>query len=277
MGLLSTTDPAWRVLAVFERACDLVTPGGEVIALVWPEVGDGPLNIIVEGAWAGFPAAIEPGMAAGLKGTRLWLGDWEVLLEGAAIWEPCPDWEGLRARREAIAARLPLLQALALSQAPGGSLLTLLQLGDGPDGAAVWPAAERLRAGWDNGEKLARLQAGAARLAGLGGGLTPAGDDFLAGMMVGAWLAHPEPRRFCRPLLKVAAPRTTTLSAALLRAAAGGECSALWHRLLGALADGGSDHLEEAVQGVISCGHTSGADTLAGFLWFLKTCQNNEE
>ena len=57
-------------------------------------------------------------------------------------------------------------------------------------------------------------------LAGLGDGLTPAGDDWLVGMMLWAWLAHAAPRRFCQVLSDAAVPRTTTLSAAFLQAAA---------------------------------------------------------
>ena len=111
------------------------------------------------------------------------------------------------------------------------------------------------------------LETGAAQLAGLGGGLTPAGDDFLTGVMLWAWLAHPSPRSQCRLLVKAAAPRTTTLSAAFLQAAARGECGVAWHVLLAALSEGGDAELATAVQDVLSHGATSGADALAGFLW----------
>jgi hypothetical protein len=85
--------------------------------------------------------------------------------------------------------------------------------------------------------------------------------------MLWAWLAHREPRSFCALLLEAAAARTTILSAAFLRAAAEGECSAAWQELLGVLADGKAQRLEAALANVLSFGHTSGADTLAGFVW----------
>ena len=124
--------------------------------------------------------------------------------------------------------------------------------------------ARELVAGWAGDEDA--LRRGARRLAGLGGGLTPAGDDFLAGLMLRAWLDHPAPEAFCWPIVDAAAPRTTALSAAFLRAAARGECSAAWHGLLAALAGGGPALLEEAMCRVLAHGHTSGADMLAGFL-----------
>jgi len=81
------------------------------------------------------------------------------------------------------------------------------------------------------------------------------------------WLAHPTPRSLCRALVEAAAPRTTTLSAAFLRAAAQGEWSAAWHVLLAALNEGTEVEITAAVQDVLAHGATSGADALAGFLW----------
>jgi len=273
----------WRVLAVFDRACHLVTTGGQVAALVCPDIGNGPLNMVVEGRsdrWpgSGQPGAfrsVRPGMAVHLQATSLQIGDLEVALDRAQVWEPCPAWERLRVRREAIVDRLPLLRSLALDHAPGDSLLALQVPGRRADSAGssieatittANQAAETLRAGWQQGDAVG-VQRGATQLAGLGSGLTPAGDDFLAGAMLWAWLVYPAPRPFCHLVLESAALHTTILSAALLRAAGRGECSAPWHRLLAALAEGGEARLARAVQDVRSYGHTSGSDALAGFLW----------
>ena len=125
--------------------------------------------------------------------------------------------------------------------------------------------AKNLRSGWEG--DVTALRDAAAHLAGLGIGLTPAGDDFLAGIMLWAWLAYPAPGPLCRALVEAAAPRTTTLSAAFLRAAARGECDANWHQLLAALSTGSAAQLAPAVQQVVAHGATSGADMLAGFLW----------
>lgn len=257
-----------RVLAVFERVCDLVTSDGDVIALVPPRVGDGPLNIVLDEEDTYF-TTVEPGMPARLERGRLQVGGLEVALDNAAVWEPCPDWKSLRARRKSLIDYLPLLQALSLHHAPDGSLLALTL---GRAGSSSYPlfavareAAEALQAGW--GGDAALLQAGAAHLAGLGTGLTPAGDDFLTGAMLWGWSAHPSPGFLCRVLVETATPRTTTLSAAFLRAAARGECSAAWHTLLAALSHGSDVEVARAVQDVLAHGATSGADVLAGFLW----------
>ncbi|MDY6878177.1 MAG: DUF2877 domain-containing protein [Chloroflexota bacterium] len=285
----SISQPVWerlckgpfaaRVLAVFKHACNLVTLDGHVVALVLPQVGDGPLNVVVHGRPGDF-AAVEPGMSARLEGRRLRVGGLEIVLEGAVVWEPCPDWDSLRAGRDGITARLPFLWAFALRNAPAGSLLPLAwEWAGGPDHSieaveagcvsrafalVARDAAEALWAGW--GGDPGRLREGAAQLAGLGSGLTPAGDDFLTGVMLWAWLAHSNPRVFCRTLAAAAIPRTTTLSAAFLRAAAEGECNVSWHRALAAMV-GTEDVLASSILEVLAHGATSGADALAGFLW----------
>jgi hypothetical protein len=286
----SISQPVWerfckgpfaaRVLAVFEHACNLVTPEGRVVALVLSQIGDGPLNVVVHGKPGDF-AAVEPGMSAWLEGRRLRVGGLEIVLEGAVVWDPRPDWDRLRPGRGGIAARLPFLWAFALRNAPAGSFLPLAwEWAGGPDHSVeaveagcvsrslalvAREAAEALRAGW--GGNPGRLREGATQLAGLGSGLTPAGDDFLTGAMLWAWLAHSNPRVFCRTLVAAAGPRTTTLSAAFLRATARGECSAAWHTLLAALSHGSDVEVARGVQGVLAHGATSGADALAGFLW----------
>ena len=283
-----------QVLAVFRRACLLKLPGDRVVALVLPEIGNGPLNVVVENPDSSPSrdggcvfAYAKPGMAAGLGSRRLTIGGMEISLGRAGLWEPCPDWDLLRQKRGYIEGRLRRLRAMALQTAPQDSLLVHLsnrrsgQRGlEPPDAtrrtgagakppsvgmAAVREALECLEAGWAG--DCAALQAGGKLLAGLGGGLTPAGDDFLMGAMLWAWLAHPEYQAFSRRLLGAAAARTTTLSAALLRSAAGGECGVAWHDLLAALAAGSEEQLAEAVTGVLSFGHSSGADALAGFAW----------
>jgi len=266
-----------RVVAVFARACIAVTPNDRVLALVTPQVGDGPLNVVVGAGGRGF-AEVTPDSLVTLGGGELRIGAVEVALKRAAVWEPCPDWTALRARREAVVDSLPLVWTASLSHAPGESLLALVAGWAGRDvpsaparspcdsvALEVRGATELLRAGWEG--DASRLREGAARLAGLGTGLTPAGDDFLVGVMLWAWLTHAHPSSTCGALAAVAAPRTTTLSAAFLQVAARGECSAPWHRLLGALGMGAGAGLPSAVRGILARGATSGADALAGFLW----------
>jgi hypothetical protein len=260
-----------RVLASSRRVCTLVTSDSDVIVLAPPAVGDGPLNIVVEAALESAPSDTPALLENGL----LRVGRVTVSMQEVEIWEPCPDWVALTARRDHAARGLPRLQAIVDRAAPRESLFWLAQpclhrgapvatiSGRGGLAARVRNGAEALAAAWEGDQEQAVL--GAGRLAGLGRGLTPAGDDFLLGVMLWAWLAHPSPAGFCRALAEVAVPRTTTLSAAWLRAAAGGQFAAPLHQLVAALV--GRGDLEAAAGRVLAFGATSGADTLAGLLW----------
>jgi hypothetical protein len=267
----------FRVLAAFELALDLVGSGEwgrkPVVALVAPQIGDGPLNVVLEAnGWS--LAAVEAGAPAHRRGERLQVEGLEVDLSQAKIWEPRPDWPALRPRRRLVRARLASLQALASQHAPAGSFLVLLTRSS-PGGrceeataASARLAADALESGWRGNR--GRLEEGVARLAGLGAGLTPGGDDFLCGAMLGAWIAHPTPAPLCHTIARLAAPRTTTLSHALLWAAAQGECSAAWHDLLEGLVQGDDARIARGLQQMLDHGATSGADALAGFLWAAR-------
>lgn len=271
------------VSAVFERACLLVFPGRPLLAVVLPGIGDGPLNIVLAGGTGAFPAIGTPVEAH--QGTEwLRMGGLQVCLKGATIWEPRPDWQRLRAHAAAVQEQLPHLATLALKLAPRDSLLSLLRqaLTGREDGERLGVAESRhawdhalasaasealplLSQGW-SGDR-AQLQTAASHLAGLGSGLTPSGDDLLIGVMIWTWLAHPTPEEICGPLADGAHLRTTALSTALLSAAARGECSAPWHRLLEELRCGPDGEVVAAIRTLLEYGHTSGADALAGFIW----------
>jgi hypothetical protein len=269
-----------EILAVWERACSLLTSDGEIIGLVLPQAGNGPLNIVLH-AKPDDLNNLQPGMPAQIDAHQMRAGDLIVSLEGAAVWDARPDWEGLRSRLGLCQQHLPALKRFASAHGTAGSLLDLLSDDQGPvhgqpnehfpptasDAVltTVALALPGLRAAW--GRDTESLPAAAAGLAGVGGGLTPAGDDFLCGAMMWIWMTRANAHPLCDRIAEAAAPRTTLLSAAFLQAGARGECSKAWHRLLDMLAKRTEEQLDRAVFGVLAHGATSGADTLAGFLW----------
>ncbi|MEJ2749006.1 MAG: DUF2877 domain-containing protein, partial [Anaerolineae bacterium] len=97
--------------------------------------------------------------------------------------------------------------------------------------------------------------------AGRGGGLTPVGDDVLLGVLYGLWVWQPR-RDWMEMMVETAVPRTTTLSANFLRAAAAGEAVWQWHELVNGRA--------HAVTPILSIGHSSGSDAWAGFVYTGK-------
>ncbi|WP_203044338.1 oxamate carbamoyltransferase subunit AllH family protein [Pimelobacter simplex] len=109
-------------------------------------------------------------------------------------------------------------------------------------------------------EALARLAAGdpaaVPALVGRGDGLTPVGDDVLAGWLVAAHAAGRDDAAVAAAVL-AHLPRTTGLSAALLRHAVAGEAIAPFRAVL-VRADAA------AVAALLAVGHSSGAGMLLG-------------
>lgn len=262
-----------QTLVTFEHACDLLTERGEIIALVDAQVGNGPLNIVVQ-EFARLLENLEAGVPAFFSEDGIRAGGLTVNLEDAIVWDPRPEWNSLRTHKADFVGQLSTLRRLCQKYAPSGSFLALMEptLSCNPAHNAVLARARQalyaLEAGWAGDAD--RLREGAIQLAGLGSGLTPSGDDFLSGVMLAAWLFHPNPNSLGCVLADAAAPLTTHLSAAFLRAAARGECSEAWHILLAALiGENGASKTEiaGALRGALARGATSGADALAGFLW----------
>ena len=115
----------------------------------------------------------------------------------------------------------------------------------------------------------ADLQDAVTALLGLGAGLTPQGDDVLAGLLVGlaaAPRARPLAHRLGDVVTGLASSRTTTLSAALLRDAADGFAVPALVDLVDGLREVEHSHrttsrrtLADVVVRLLAVGHTSGA------------------
>lgn len=105
-------------------------------------------------------------------------------------------------------------------------------------------------------------------LVGLGGGLTPSGDDFLVGCLATLWAYHRGDAFF--HLASAIQPRlhgTPDLSRAFLERALAGEFSIPVLQLFAALDRGGDTGILHAVSLLCSVGHTSGCDLLGGILY----------
>lgn len=118
---------------------------------------------------------------------------------------------------------------------------------------------------------LPSASASAAKLVGLGPGLTPSGDDFLVGFQAGLWATAPDEarRRFAQAFgaeVEWLAGRTNDISRGFLVDAAQGRVSESLIRLIEQLAGCDETGVRWAARRVLDSGSTSGADTLAGLL-----------
>lgn len=274
-----------RVLHVFEFACNLINREGEILALVTPEIGAGPFALVVDCQMPGFSNYITADTPITILADKLKLGQVTIRFDQARQWHPRPQWENVHRCLITVLAQLPTLHSLIQTHASPDSLTQLLPRSRRPTlkpvrsrqsafstrvREAALPAVDLLCAGIINRD-METCCAGARELAGLGAGLTPAGDDFLLGVIYASWVITPPQR--AAPIVKAiattAAPLTTPLSAAWLNAAARGEASCRWHSFLDSLISGDSAAVKKSALDILAIGHTSGADALAGFITVL--------
>lgn len=107
-------------------------------------------------------------------------------------------------------------------------------------------------------------------LLGRGLGLTPSGDDVLMGFGTGLRFLHGgDPQlpaaSFFRAVEREVPGKTTAVSEAYLRAMCKGYANEDYIDLLDALERGERAGIDRAAAGILSVGHTSGADSLLGF------------
>jgi len=113
------------------------------------------------------------------------------------------------------------------------------------------------------------VHAMAQYLCGRGIGLTPAGDDMLAGWMAVNWLLYgptPAVLEACQQIMLVARRQTHVLSQCWLGYAAEGNVALPIKTLLEAMTKEDDVQLERTTRAVLSMGATSGYDVLQGML-----------
>jgi hypothetical protein len=268
------------VRGVQRRACHLTVEGGSLLILSTVEVPLAPnaLAVDVEPSLTLRDAGLQVGHTVGLAASAAPPDrghDWLVSLEAASIWEPRP--EVCRLAPEDLARRMRPARATVVAEGARESLLPVLWA-SGRDvfrpgfvGAASLPvrllcdAAARREA-----PSVARAARG---LAGLGPGLTPSGDDLLAGFAA-AWtlvgeslgLGGAAHQRVTDAILAGAERGASPLGRAWLEHACRGELLEPMTRFVGALLAERPCEPDAAVRGALAVGSSSGTDWMAGFL-----------
>jgi Protein of unknown function (DUF2877) len=262
------------VHSVFRRACNIRTDGGDLLALLAPELGNLPHGIRIEappglafaghfragqrvGCRAALLRAAGSGLAVDLRTATRWRSELKAVDLArpvvAAAWQVA--WRALQHRRQR--DRAPLLRAVQ------SRALAL--------------------AGASRALDLDRATAAVRALIGCGPGLTPAGDDLIVGLLAGLrCTAGDDPARACflRALgaaVASAALATGEISQACLRQAIAGAFSEPIVQLAGAIADGLPPmEVEAAARRALWVGHTSGGDGVQGLLLGMQAWSGRE-
>ena len=244
-----------RVLHVFERACNLINEGDEIVSLVWPELGAGPFALVLPEKRPF--TAIRTDTKVNLADGVFVLGDFNLNYKKAIIWQSRLDWESIQQSQTSWPKILPRLQQILVDDAPMQTAVFQPKINS---------AQKELLTGMQTNNRH-KIENGAKQLAGLGQGLTPTGDDFLLGTIIALWTTGYDVA-VIDLIVQTAVPRTTTFSGAWLQAAGRGELVQSWHDFFAGLEDGG---WETAVYKILQIGHSSGYDALLGFTAVMET------
>ncbi|MGC9349949.1 MAG: DUF2877 domain-containing protein [Anaerolineae bacterium] len=255
-----------KPVARFRRAVNLVTETG-LIAAVKPQLGKGPFHVVVDELPP--DGTLRRPMPIRQTPDCICIGPWMLHLSShTEIWDPRPPWESIDLKEDRITELRTLGTAAARAHRATSPFIPLLL---GETAPYVDELSELLALDTQPTSDFTKL---ISSIAGLGPGLTPAGDDFLAGLIFALWsVHHPRAADLGAEICRTAAVRTTLLSRAYLEAASQGYADEKWHGLLHALTHGARSELERAAASVVSFGATSGLDTLSGFLWTLSTAK----
>ena len=274
---LASTNHA-RVSGSFERAFNLINVQGKLLSVVAQEIGNGPFAMVIADFQGSFGQIADDGATVSVLGKQMLIDTLVIDFTEADLWHPRPDWEGLAVRPDRILAGLTKLQAVLRLAAPAGSMVTLLETTWQSTSHNLATAVEAVKQFYGGLSKsdVCQVKSAARSLAGLGSGLTPAGDDFLMGALHALWAINGTDKavELSETIVGVAAPRTTQVSAAWLWAAARGEASERWHKLISALVSGKAKAISPAARCILATGHTSGADALTGFVMSAYALHN---
>jgi hypothetical protein len=271
-----------EVHSTFERTFNVLI-SGELVGIVRRDVPNGPFNIITDvEPNDSMQSLVDKGERIRVNGDLLTFGkEFTISLNGAKIWRPT---HGVKKPIDIrlVKRNLSLVKELASRRNEGfGQLVLHVEniISGVPFNDRQLNQVSRL--GLPNikslvsavkPEDLELVRQSAKNLVGLGPGLSPSGDDLLAGFMAGLrWTFNSfngdvhSVDEINRTIAHVA-EGTTMLSKQLLIRAADGEVNEAVEVLLEAILAGQIEDVKTATEKVLVIGETSGVDSIVGIL-----------
>ncbi len=244
--------------------------GDRLVSVVSEEVGRGPINIVA----GEIDSAVGDHLTVSAEKIRF--GSVSVSRAGAEIYDS--TWRPKALDRSVLSGNLPVLEQTLRENSPPESLVFLLDPvgGKGPPGLFGRAMRETFQAATRSlFHSPDDLVAGCRRLKGLGSGLTPAGDDFIAGLLTALVVLDRlsgTDRSKLREKMAAAARTGNLLSNSFISLAAGGWFFERLKNLLDGLAGVDPAQVRRRAGELIAFGASSGSDLAVGLLLTLKNC-----
>lgn len=251
--------PALRVHSVFQRACNLLTPQGELWVLQAQGMPLAPAGIVVNSSdllpFFSQGESVHMDDKGELRGRKL-----RISLNNAVVCStrltPCADAAAPALLAQQIAAFFARQPAKGIRKALLSDEKLIL--------------AHRALIHWLHGGE-GHLTEILTAFIGRGEGLTPAGDDFLLGVLLVLEREGSAKLSALKAALPCLLSRTTDISRAMLEQGCRGHYGALLLRLMTA----NPPSLVSAVAQVADYGHSSGQDMLSGILTAARASGEN--
>lgn len=254
----------YKVHSRFGRVLNL-SDGNRLVSIVDPEIGAGPVNVVLDDRDRGTIDTLL--VATGF----LLLNDRRYEIDPTLLYDS--SIEDLECNGPILKASLRFLSRLLVEESPAKSLAFLL---DSRKLRCFRPGFETILAN-RIAEGANRLLAGdavygAAMLKGCGFGLTPSGDDFVAGVLVAMNLLRVNGIDLGSTIEKVysASRSENMLSGTFLRLAKEGRVTERTRALIAGLLSGDDEDVVRNGRELLLVGETSGADFAVGMLMTLE-------
>jgi hypothetical protein len=274
--------------SIFQRVINIIVLENRLISLVGQEVGQGPLNILVN-----IPNHINLSTVGIKKGdivTRvsesIVIGENVIVIstQWSELWEPKRNFQTSLQPLKTIMANVEIMREFALASdylSGLGELIPFTYINGlkdfkteklGSVSHLALPHISSMLKAIKSGHShdIRRLT---KHLVGLGPGLTPAADDMLLGLMISMLYFSEninetsiDVKKINKDIISIISGRTTTISEEFLREASVGKVNEAVASLMESLLTSRSRELENSVRNILDLGGTSGTDTVLGVI-----------
>ncbi|KKL74153.1 hypothetical protein LCGC14_2067750 [marine sediment metagenome] len=274
--------------SIFQRVINITLLGNRLISLVGQDVGQGPLNILVN-----IPNHINFSTIGIKKGdivTRISesivLGENAIVIstQWTELWEPKRNFRTILQPLKTIIANVEIMKNITLTSnylGGLGELIPLTHINGLKDSKTeklgsvshlalphILSMLKAIKSG--HSPDITRIT---KHLVGLGPGLTPAADDMLIGLMISMLYISEnfketsiDVKKINKDIISIISGRTTIISEEFLREASVGNVNEAVTSLMENLLTSKQSELENSVRKILDLGCTSGTDTVFGVI-----------
>ncbi len=254
----------YRLHSQFERVINF-TNGTDFLAVVLPEVGNGPINVVFN------KFECYPGNLLAIDQTSLWWGGRRFHYAPQQIYQSALEVRDFDTQK--FICNLLIFKEILIALSPPKSLAFLFDptrlknFQSGFEKALMERIASAIRE-LENGN----LSTGVQQMKGCGFGLTPSGDDFIAGMLIALnLLQRLNKEDFSQQIERIykSAKTDNIFSNIFLNLACKGLLFENMKKLIHAILHQEKQQIVNCTRKLCSVGSTSGADLAAGFGFML--------